>query len=302
MKKRIPAFLLAILTVLLAFPSIALAEENYQPSLYLADNVWYKDRSQPLIVKNSNVFYVPAEAFDILPSVTLTANDELGAILLTSPKGKISIDTQNGTVILPKGDKSISVITENGTLYLYAFDICTALGLSIEVYSYSNGKTALRLSDSSGMLSFSSLVKMFVSDDSTIKRLSGPSSKVQYDEVCTISNLAELEAATSRYISTGEGFFAVMDADFIIESGSIYFYRAMRDFYATDLPFALFTYQQGATEMLHYCHLANQRLLELFHKGTLYITPTQELTEDNYADINRLGFTVTDFSFSKEAE
>ena len=108
--------MLAVLTVALSFPSAVLAEEKYQPSLYLADNVWYKDKSQPLVIKSSNSFYVPAEAFDILPDVTLTKNEELGAILLASPKTSISIDTNNGTVILPNEDKTISVITENGNL------------------------------------------------------------------------------------------------------------------------------------------------------------------------------------------
>ncbi|MBR6742723.1 MAG: hypothetical protein IKM09_04680 [Clostridia bacterium] len=302
MKKRILAGILVILTVALSFPSAVLAEEKYQPSLYLADNVWYKDKSQPLVIKSSNSFYVPAEAFDILPDVTLTKNEELGAILLTSPKASISIDTNNGTVILPNEDKTISVITENGNLYVYALDICAALSLSIEVYSYSNGQVALRLNDSSGMLPFPSLVKMFVSEDSSITRLSGPLSKSQYDEVRIIEDLEALQNAVLQYQTTGVGFFAALDAEFILGSGSIEFYRAMRGLFATDLPFSLFSYQPSATETIHFATLANKRLLELFHKGTLYITPTCLLDDISYTYIYNAGFTTTDFSFSKEAE
>lgn len=294
--------MLAILTVVLTFPSTASAEEKYQPGIYIADNVWYKDKSQPLIVKNSNSYYIPAEAFGILPDVTLTKNDELGAILLTSPRGRISIDTTNGTVIQPNGDKTVSVLYENGNLYLYAIEICAALSLSIEVYSYSNGEVALRINDSTGMLSFSSLVKMFVYEDNAIVRLSGPVSNIEYTEVYEIKDLESLKQATTRYKTTGVGFFAAIDAEFVLESGSIDFYRAMRELFATDLPFSLFTYRQDPVEMIHYSYLANQRLLEIFHKGTLYLTPTQELSESNYNDIYRLGFVTTNFSFSKETE
>ncbi len=300
MKKALCAILAVLLCTLCFTPGVK-AEEDYFPSVYVADDVWYKDRSQPLVKEGSNSYFLPAEAFDALPNVTVTVDAEARAARLSSPAGSFSIDTETGVSISPDGDTEYSVRSANGTVYLHVFQTCSMLGLSFELHTYLNGAQALRINDGSGVLNISTLVLMFAGRQETLSRLNGGVSNVRYTSTFTVSTVADLASAAAM-AEGGSRFIMVLDADLVLfHESTEEFCRYMARLYSLDVPISLFAHTQNSDTMIHYLRQANLRLSRLFCRGTALCTATRSLTESDLELLSAAGFILTEFSF-EEAE
>ena len=298
MKKTV-AFMLLSALALLCFSMPVGAEEEYFPSVFIADDVWYKDRSQPLVKEGSNMYYLPADAFGALPKVTVITDTEARALRLSSPAGTFSVDTENGTVISPEGDSSLRILNANGTTYLHVFDTCTALGLNFEIHVYASGAEALRINDGSGMLGCSTLVRMFAEQRDTISRMSGLPANEKITDAVTVSTLEQLENA-AKNAEKGMSFILVLDAELILFSDSLQsFCSSMTRIYTHDLPISLFSQNENSATELHYLRQANLRLAELFRRGTTLCTATRPITEDKADLLASVGFMLTEFTLEE---
>lgn len=299
MKKTV-AFLLLSALALLCFSMPVSAEEEYFPSVFVADDVWYKDRSQPLVKDGNNLYYLPVEAFSALPKVTVIMDTEARALRLSSPAGTFSVDTENGTIISPEGDSTLRVLNTNGTTYLHVFDTCTVLGLNFEIHVYANGAEALRINDGSGMLGCSTLVRMFAEQRDTASRMSGLPTNERIINTVTASTIEQLENSAEN-AELGASFILVLDAELVLfPDNAEAFCTAMTKIYAHDLPISLFCQNDSSATELHFMRQANLRLAELFRRGTTLCTATRPMTEDELDWLASLGFMLTEFTLEEE--
>lgn len=298
MKKRIAALALALFAAFTA-PVCVTAEEEYLPTVYIADDVWYKDKSQPMITDGKDGFYIPIDAFGALPGVTVTADTTVNAVRLTFGEKAFSADTENGTVILPNGDRSISIKNEYGTIYLNVEDACMLLGLTCETHFYSNGKRAVRINDGSGTLDMSVLVRMFVSQPETLTRMTGELASPYPRDVVTVADYFDLNEIISRIDEGNTEFILALQADLILYEDSTELCRVLVYVYDLGIPITLFAHKENPDTVLHYVHNANTRLLELMHVGTHLYTPTTELSENDRTLIEQKGYIITDFTFEE---
>jgi len=298
--KKTVAFLLFSVLALLCFSMPVSAEEEYFPSVFIADDVWYKDRSQPLVKEASNLYYLPAEAFGALPKVTVITDTEARALRLSSPAGTFSVDTENGTIISPEGDSTLRVLNTNGTTYLHVFDTCTVLGLNFEIHVYASGAEALRINDGSGMLGCSTLVRMFAEQRDTASRMSGLPTNERIINTVTVSTIEQLENSAEN-AELGASFILVLDAELVLFCDNAEaFCAAMTKIYAHDLPISLFCQNDSGATELHYMRQANLRLAELFRRGTTLCTAARPMTEDELDWLASAGFMLTEFTLEEE--
>ncbi|MBQ2732938.1 MAG: hypothetical protein IJF74_02160 [Clostridia bacterium] len=300
MKKRIAALTLAIAALLL-FPTAANADEEYLPTVYIADGVWYKDKSQPMITDGKDGFFIPIDAFGALPSVSVEYDGTVNALRLTFEDTAFSADIATGTVISPEGDSTVRIIRDLDTVYLNVDDVCKHLGIEYEPHFYSNGKRAVRINDGSGTLEMSVLVRMFVNQEDTLVRMTGEPVSVFPKEIVKASSATELEAAVSRLREGDRQFILALNADTVLSFGNA---EALSELlsvvYAYGIPVTIYAHKENPDTVLHYVHSANARLLELMHKGTHMYTPTTELSDTDISLINERGFVITDFTFEEE--
>ncbi len=302
MKKRIAALALAIAATLLA-PVCVTAEEEYLPTVYIADDVWYKDKSQPMITDGKDGFFISIDAFGALPAVAVQYDSTVRAVRLTFGDRAFSADSITGTVISANGDSTARIMYhESGTIYLNVEDVCGYLGLSFEPHFYSNGKRAVRINDGSGTLEMNVLVRMFVNQDDTLIRMTGDPVPVFPNDVFKADSPDELEAAAER-LRKGDALFTLaLNADMILSySNTSKLCKLMAEVYASGIPVTLFAYKENPDAVLHYVQQANTRLLELMHRGTYLYTPTSKLSETDINLIRQRGFILTNFTF-EEAE
>ena len=295
MKKRIAALALAIAASILCIPPIT-AAEDYLPTIYIADDVWYKDKSQPLINDGKNGFFAPIDAFGALPGVSVTIDTTVNAARLESGKKAFSIDTLNGTVILPEGDATVNIRYEYDTIYLKVDDTCKHLGISYEMRFYSNGKRAVRFNDGSGALEFSVLIRMFANQTDVLTRKSGEIAQAFMPRVVTVRSYQTLKEALDLIAEGDTSFLLVMNAHLILNMPSDELTAALSEIYTASVPISLFTYDEEPDLVLHYVHSANLRMLELAHKGTNLYTATLPLTDVDRALINRMGYMITEYA------
>ncbi len=302
MKKRIAALALAVAAILLS-PVHATAEEEYLPTVYIADGVWYKDKSQPMITDGKDGFFISIDAFGALPRVSVKYDSTIHAVRLTFEDKAFSADSITGTVISAEGDSTASIIFDKlGTVYLNVEDVCRYLGLNYETHFYSNGKRAVRINDGSGTLEMNVLVRMFVSQKETLTRMTGEPVSV-FPQIILKANYPEdLEAAAERLKNGDRQFILALNADMILSySNTENLCKLMAEVYASCIPVTLFAYKENPDTVLHYVQSANTCLLELMHKGTHLYTPTTELSDADVNVIKQRGFMVTNFTF-EEAE
>ena len=301
MKKRTLCLLLCLAALLWSPPASVGAEDDYLPSLYVADTVWYKDKSLPLLRNENNEYYLPIQAFGALPSVSVVIDETADAAMLTSETNSFSVDTGNGTIISPDGDSRIGFVKEHGTAYLELYATCGLLDLSFEIHVYANGRHAVRINDGSGVLNIASLLRMFAANEGTVSRITGPVSNTVYMAHHVVSDLGALSWAIDNYCENGIGFVVLLDANLVlVESNNVDFRTLMTELYHLDLPISLFVYEENADMMTHYLREANRVLVEVFHKGTSLCTSTLWLSPQEESMIESFGFVLTNYSVEEE--
>lgn len=299
MKKRIAALALAVAAIL-GLPAYVIAEDEYLPTVYIADDVWYKDKSQPMITDGKDGFFISIDAFGALPAVSAIYDSTVNAVRFKFEDTAFSADTVTGTVISPEGDRTVSIIKEYGTLYFSVDDVCEYLGLSCETHFYSNGKRAVRINDGSGTLDINVLIRMFVSQTETRTRMTGDPVSAYPSHVEKVSSTSDLGAALNRILDGDCEFIIALDADLVLSLSASELSAVMAEIYAAGIPVSLFAFKENADTVLHYVINANTRLLELMHRGACLCTPTLELTETDTVLIKQRGFLITEFTFEEE--
>ncbi|MBQ1211809.1 MAG: hypothetical protein IIX69_00145 [Clostridia bacterium] len=301
MKKRIAALALAIAASVLCVPQI-LAEEDYLPTVYIADDVWYKDKSQPLINDGKNGFFAPIDAFGALPGVSVTIDNTVNAARLESGEKVFSVDTLNGTIILPDGDTSVNIKNEYDTVYLKVDDTCRLLGISYETRFYSNGKRAIRINDGSGALEFSVLIRMFATQTDTLTRTTGEIAEAFPSRIVAVSSYPELGEALNLIMEVDCSFLLALNAELVLSLPANELTAVLGEIHAAGVPISLFTYADNPDLVLHYVHSANLRMLELMHRGTYLYTSTLKLSEIDRALISEMGYMITDLTLEVSEE
>lgn len=295
MKKRIAALALAIAASVLCVPQI-LAEEGYLPTVYIADDVWYKDKSQPLINDGKNGFFAPIDAFGALPGVSVTIDNTVNAARLESGEKVFSVDTLNGTIILPDGDTSVNIKNEYDTVYLKVDDTCRLLGINYETRFYTNGKRAVRLNDGSATLDFSVLIRMFANQTDTLTRIDGNRAEAIQPDLVAADTPSELGDALARIMEGDTSFLLVLNADLVLTLPANELVQSLSTILTAGVPISLCAYDTNPDVVMHYVHSANLRILELMHRGIYLYTPTLALLDIDRLLINRMGYMITDFT------
>lgn len=299
MKKRIAALALAFAALIPTAVCVS-AEEEYLPTVYIADSVWYKDKSQPMIMDGKDGFCISIDAFGALPSVTVDYDSTVNAIRLTCGEKAFSADAATGTVISALGDTTLRILNEYGTVYLNVEDVCGYLGLDYEPHFYSNGKRAVRINDGSGTLDTGILVRMFVNQKETLSRMEGEPISDVCTEIIKANDAETLDAAAARLEKGDRSFILAINAELILSYGSTSRLCAlMGKIFSSGIPVSLYAQMENADTALHYVHSANVRLLELMHRGITLFTPTTELIENDIALIEQRGLIITDFTFKE---
>jgi len=289
--RQIAAFLFSVIFLTCAIPRSAFAEEEYLPSLYIGNDVWYKDRSVPVLIENDNTFSIPAEAFAALNGVSLKTDEAAGALLLTKGDRQLSCDTENGTVISPSGDKKIAIRKANGTVYLPLHDTCSALGLGFELHSYANEKIAVRIVDGSSLFPFSYLVRMFVAQEEEATRTSYPYAEtLSATKTVFIHTESELASLVSATQIPNEKLLVVIDTQILMDllGSNTVFTANFARLLANNAAIALSGYGDGDT-LIENVTAANSKILSVFHRGTYLFTCNSHLTAEDYATLAKAG-------------
>lgn len=290
---RAAAFCTALCLLLSLFPSAAAAApEKHQPTLYIADDAWYKDLSAPLIREGETLF-LPLEAFAQLPSITLRLDETVGAALLTREGRTLTFDTESGVRILPDGDETLAVRRIDGTLYLPLLPVVSLLGLGFELYTYQSGVTALRINDGSGIFPFSSLIRMYAEEVLPPARTVLPAAETIGQITLFPVSLTELPDGT---LSFPRGTVLLFDAQALTELNAeqrITFRGDLLRLLSGGAVPALYTTENDPDTALHYLIQGNQLLLSIAHRGAYLYLSDLELTEEQaeyYAEAGLIWF------------
>lgn len=167
MKKRIVTLTLA-LTLLLDLLIPAGAAEKNLPSLFCNDEVWYKDSTEPLVIRDGAAF-VPAEFWSMFDGVTVTEPTPGNLLVQHTETGRyLSVlypdcsAAVNGEIV-----ENIGVLRNDGMYYLEAGLTCTALGLFRESYTAQDGAQGLRITDENSLLTLDELLETYTYQSET---------------------------------------------------------------------------------------------------------------------------------------
>lgn len=165
MKKTIVR-LVSVLTafvILALVPASAFAAGEEMPSLFHNDEAWYKDGSHPLLERNGE-YYAPAEIFAMFDYISVTTPTENNLLIHNTASGEyVSILFKeqsaaiNGQIV-----SDVVAVRDSGVYYVNAEVVSDAIGVRSEYYTTGEGKTSLRLYDSSRKLSFGTLAEAYL--------------------------------------------------------------------------------------------------------------------------------------------
>ena len=278
---RAAAFCVALCLFFSLFASVRLcAAEKHLPTLYIGDDAWYKDLSAPLIIGEDGTFFLPLEAFALLPSITLRHDETVGAALLIREDRSLSFDTESGVRILPGGDEQLSIRHENGTVYLALLPVVSLLGLGFELHTYQNGETAVRINDGSGIFPFSSLVRMYAEEELSPARTVLPAAKTA-DSVTLLPVSPASFPETANSLSAGTILlFRAEDILSLSSEENVIFGDNLARLLSRGAVPALYSLETDPDTALHYLIQANNRLLSAAHRGAYLYLSDLKLTDE----------------------
>ncbi len=166
MKNRIIAAFLSLLMifVLLLLPVHA----SDRATLFINDREWVRDSLLPFIETEGKML-LPAPAFALLGSISVTRSDTLGSLLIEDGEKFISFNLNFGTCLDEGGNLSESAIYRyGGEIYLEPHIICEKFGLKFETAFAPDGYLAARICDGSQLLEFGTLLNAY-SDNSRVE-------------------------------------------------------------------------------------------------------------------------------------
>lgn len=173
MKKTVTVVLAAVLCAVLGL-SVFSDSAHRVPSLFHNDEAWYKDEMAPALVRDGK-WYVPCEVlsmFDYISTVSvrdgenlLFTNTETGDYLSVLVSQRAAC--VNGEIV-----EDVGVFLENRYCYIDAAFVCGCLGLEMEDSSGmaegNKGISAIRIYDSSRMMSFEELFAAYTAEEESI--------------------------------------------------------------------------------------------------------------------------------------
>ncbi len=161
MKKRFGLLAAAVLAAV-TLSGTAAAEDDI-PSLFHNDEAWYKDGAAPLVLRD-DVYYVPAELFDLFENVSVTAptdnnllicntaDDRYVSILFTERRAAV-----NGSIV-----ENINVFRDGGVTYVDAVQVADTVGITTETVSHADGSVSMRLYDENSLLTTEELMAAYL--------------------------------------------------------------------------------------------------------------------------------------------
>ncbi len=136
-----------------------------KPSLYVNDDVWYKDNSLRL-EKIYEEFFVPVSIFDTFNNISVTVDRVNSTVLVNN--------SETGSYISFNTKESMAITHENKEMYLKTYNfyhgecyvpvkfVCEIMGLSTELWiSPSTSEYSMRICDGSQTLSFEEVLQVY---------------------------------------------------------------------------------------------------------------------------------------------
>lgn len=169
-KRRFPFAIAAVLLSLtLSGTAVCMGAEadDDLPSLFHNDEAWYKDGAAPLVLRD-NVYYVPAELFEMFEKISVEASDDNNLLIWnTQNESYVSILFEerraavNGSIF-----EDINIFRDNGVTYVDAEQVAATVGITTELIPQEDGGVSMRLSDEDKSLTTEELIRPYLPEES----------------------------------------------------------------------------------------------------------------------------------------
>ena len=146
--------------------TMAVSGAEELPSLFHNDEAWYKDGAAPLVLRE-DVYYVPAELFDLMENVSVTSPTPNNLLISNDRDEYISIlFTEGRAAVNGEIAENVRIFRDGSILYVDVLQVADAIGISVEPIIGEDGRISMRLTDGSQSLTAEELLASYLPEES----------------------------------------------------------------------------------------------------------------------------------------